>query len=493
MRPRGVPIDQLATALAALAREENPEVFGDLHLSSIAMRFRAGLRRSSDGLVDALVEAVPNAAAPILIVVDQFEELFRYESRVEDPVEAFPLYRDEAQGFSTLILTAIGSTRRDVFVLLTMRSDFIGECGRYPGLAEIVSASQYLVPTMTREQFRQAIVGPLCSEAGLPIDDWSETIEPALLPRLLNAASDERAMDPLPVLQHTLMRTWQVAARRTDDDSRVVLTQGDYREIGEIDGALSLHADEVMARAVHEISLAAGNVKLDAERLLEHMFRALTVDAEGRAVRRPRTLLQLAEVAGLSVASREQQPTEQDSIDPPRLTEESKRILLSAIDPFRAAGVNFLTPFVPSEIGEATPIDVSHEALIRRWDRIASTARDSDGSPAGWLAREIEDGFLWRSLLVQAGYEQSHLSAAVTRRVTRWFETLPAKEWTYRYFIPGAGRPSIPAAADTPSAAYERVRIMLERSRGVQAEEERRLKEADARARERRRREYLRP
>jgi hypothetical protein len=426
-------------------------------------RRRAGLRRTSEGLADAIVEAVPDADTPVLMIVDQFEELFRYESGVSDTGAALPMYRDEAQSFATLMLTAIRSTRRRVHVLLTMRSDFIGECGRYRGLAEAVSASQYLVPAMVREQFAQAILGPLCVNGDLPMERWSETIEPALLPRLLNAASDERASDPLPVLQHALMRTWQVAVRRAGNHSRVVLTQNDYVRIGEIDRALSLHADEVLARAVREIQPAWSK----AVALLEHLFRALTtVDVEGRAVRRPQTGQQLVQITGAPWP-----------------------ILRRAIHPFRAAGVSFLTPYAPAEMSQTTPIDVSHEALIRRWERIASTGRERDGSPVGWLARETEEGLLWRSLLVQARYEQSHLSPAVTRRVVRWFEALPTPNWTYRYFVPGLAGPGILAAQDTPSAAYDRVRNMLERSRAVEAEEDRRLKDAQiARTRERDRR-----
>src|SRR5205809_455092 len=67
---------ELAQALAHLAAQERSDAFS-LHPSILATRFRAGLRRTTEGLVDAIAEAVPDQDAPVLLFVDQFEELFR--------------------------------------------------------------------------------------------------------------------------------------------------------------------------------------------------------------------------------------------------------------------------------------------------------------------------------------------------------------------------------------------------------------------------------
>ena len=85
-----------------------------------------------------------------------------------------------------------------VFVVLTMRSDFIGDCMDYPGLPEAVNAGQYLVPRMSRDELRSAITGPIAVGGG--------EIAPRLVLRLLNDVGDDQ--DRLPVLQHALMRTW---------------------------------------------------------------------------------------------------------------------------------------------------------------------------------------------------------------------------------------------------------------------------------------------
>src|SRR5262249_14154556 len=133
----------------------------------------------------------------LLLVVDQFEELFRYDRTGERPLGL----RDEAADFVKLLLEAGRSRSHDVHVMLTMRSDFIGECARFRGLPEAVSATQYLVPSLTRDQLEDVICRP--------IEKAGSTIEPALVERLLNDCGNLNDvgdvgsdLDQLPVLQH---------------------------------------------------------------------------------------------------------------------------------------------------------------------------------------------------------------------------------------------------------------------------------------------------
>ena len=105
----------------------------------------ATLRRGSLGIVDAVRHARLPPHENVLIVVDQFEELFRF--RPGGDVEHS---RYEAVGFVKLLLEATKQKASPVYVVLTMRSDFIGDCMRYPGLPEAVNEGQYLVPRLTR-------------------------------------------------------------------------------------------------------------------------------------------------------------------------------------------------------------------------------------------------------------------------------------------------------------------------------------------------------
>ena len=128
----------------------------------------------------------------ILVVVDQFEALFRFQRSRQVPAA-----RDEAVGFVKLLREASSQTEVPIYVVLTMRSDFIGECMEYPGLPEALNAGQYLVPRMTRDELGSAITGPV-AVAGAEV-------APRLVQRLLNEIGTDQ--DQLPVLQHALMRT----------------------------------------------------------------------------------------------------------------------------------------------------------------------------------------------------------------------------------------------------------------------------------------------
>jgi len=59
---------------------------------------------------------------------------------------------NEATAYVNLILTAVQQEVVPIYMALSMRSDFVGECASYHGLSEMINTSNYLVPQMTREQ-----------------------------------------------------------------------------------------------------------------------------------------------------------------------------------------------------------------------------------------------------------------------------------------------------------------------------------------------------
>jgi hypothetical protein len=134
MMPRRGPIENLAGAL------DDPSVLGQPRELGEASRMiiDSTLRASSLGLADCARQAKVPAADNVLVVVDQFEELFRFKhgSRTS---------RDEAVAFVKLLLAAADSNS-PIYVVLTMRSDFIGDCMELPGLPEAINRGQYLVP-----------------------------------------------------------------------------------------------------------------------------------------------------------------------------------------------------------------------------------------------------------------------------------------------------------------------------------------------------------
>src|SRR2546422_1324887 len=118
MRPGSAPFDHLTTALldeAALGRERR-------RTSQAAALLQATLRRGPLGLVEAIAESHLPEETNLLLVVDQFEEIFRYRQQTPNV--------NDADAFVSLLLASAQSRQSEVriYVVLTMRSDFIGDC-----------------------------------------------------------------------------------------------------------------------------------------------------------------------------------------------------------------------------------------------------------------------------------------------------------------------------------------------------------------------------
>lgn len=193
LRPGGDPIGALALALTA------PEVLcpAPAQADGEGRRLQAilaevTLRRSTLGLVEVVREARLPAGEQVLVVVDQFEEIFRFERHMagRDATE-------EAAAFVKLLLQGSRATDVPLYVVLTMRSDYLGDCAKFRDLPEMINDAQYLIPRLTREQRREAIVEPIAMARS--------SIKPRLVQRLLNEVGDNP--DQLPILQHALMRT----------------------------------------------------------------------------------------------------------------------------------------------------------------------------------------------------------------------------------------------------------------------------------------------
>jgi hypothetical protein len=111
----------------------------------------ATLRRGPLGLIEALREQPLPENTNLLLVIDQFEEIFRYREHQD---------RDEADAFVALLLRSVQNSAFPVYIVITMRSDFLGDCALFPGLPEALNDSQFLTPRLNREQRRLAIAGP---------------------------------------------------------------------------------------------------------------------------------------------------------------------------------------------------------------------------------------------------------------------------------------------------------------------------------------------
>ena len=337
-RPGDRPLARLSQALAqALGRNFTPDEIAIID---------ARLARGPQGLVDWLEEIKFPPHQNILLLADQFEEIFRYRRGNTS---------DEIESFVALLLFSAARRKQRIFVVITMRSDFLGECARFTGLAEAINDGQFLTPRLSRAQCQEAIEGPALVYGG--------RVEKALVTRLLNDLGSNP--DELPLMQHILMLMWRKAEGKADG-REIVLTLAAYEELGGVgpgswdetgdlaaasasnvargNGALSDHADRILSALSPE-----------QQRLANILFRSLvqTEGNIGRDVRRPTSIQQIALVA---------------EVDPSQF--------YPVVEAFRAPGRNFLTPARPAPLTPATVVDISHESLIRQWRKLRNWARD---------------------------------------------------------------------------------------------------------------------
>jgi tetratricopeptide (TPR) repeat protein len=400
MRPGEDPIGNLATALDA------PEVLaveGELEATNRVL-IEATLRRSSLGLVNAFRQADLPAHENLLVVVDQFEELFRFQRNRE-----IANSRDESVAFLKLLLDASRQCDLPIYVVSTMRSDFIGDCIRLPGLTEAVNAGQYLVPRMTREELRSAITGPVAVGGG--------AIAPRLVLRILNDLGDDA--DELPVLQHALMRTWDHWARHADDGRPMDVP--DYEAVGTLSDALSRHAEEAYDEA--------GSAHA---RLAERIFKALTDRfTDQRGVRRPTSIEELAAIC-----------------------EAPEPDVVHVVEAFRRPGRSFLMPPSPVPLEPHSIVDISHESLMRCWTRLIGWAEE-ERQAATFYAR-LSQASRWYEEGTAGPWRDPELALGI-----RWREdNHPTASWAARY-DDGFGR----AMGFLAASESERDRLAAEAAR----------------------------
>jgi uncharacterized coiled-coil protein SlyX len=278
----------------------------------------------------------------LLVVIDQFEELFRFKEKSERRNAG-----EEAAAFIKLLLKAVADESSRIYVVITMRSDYLGDCSQFRDLPEAINKGQYLIPRLTRDQLSEAIEKPAKVYGSQMTPPRIVQITPHLVKHLLNSIGDDQ--DQLPVLQHALMRTWKEWLDCQKPDEPISIDQ--YNKVEGMESALSKHAKEAFAELTPR-----------QQRIAEKMFKRLTEkDSENREKRRPAKIREICAVVGAG-------------------NEKNKKNVFDTIKVFCKEGRTFLIPSPAGELTEETMIDISHESLIRIW-----------GDLKGWVKEEVDE------------------------------------------------------------------------------------------------------
>ena len=390
-RPGGEPICHLAEALVRTGGER-PAGAAAVDVHQQTQLLASFLRRGPHSLAQWCLDGNLPSRCNLLILIDQFEELFRYENYAR---------REEAEAFVALLIESAQADDVPIHVVITLRSEYLGACALIPGLAERINAGLYLTPRMTRDEVREAIEGParVCGFG----------IEPALVNRLLNdlssfapweddSSDDElqrlsRQSDQLPLMQHVLNRLW-LQANQASDGGWVQLRLWDYERLGGLRGALDAHAREV-----------CDSLRTDDRPIIEIVFRALISGTSlANAIRRPCRYRELVDLA-----------------------EGNRGAVERVVQAFRADECNFLTPPASIALDDRAVVDISHESLIRQWSRLSD-----------WLDKEVRAAAFWRRLVAAAelyhrGEGDLLRGADLAYFVASWNRENPSEAWAQRH------------------------------------------------------------
>ena len=329
MVPGSSPFDALATALLSVAF--NPPD----HLADV-------LRQDERGLLNVVNRIFPDEASRLVLVIDQFEELFIHVT-------------DESERglFLDCLQQAVTAADDRLFVLITLRADFYDRPLLYPGFGELVRANTEVVLPLSMAELQEAITEP-ARRAGLVVDSDLVT---AIL------ADVNRQPGTLPLLQYALSELYE---RRTDER----LTEDAYRASGGVLAALASRAED--------------------------LYDAMS-GADQNAVRQ--VFLRLVKV-GDSVADTRRRVSWSELLAVGHTTGHNPR---SAIERF---GSYRLLTFDHDPQTRTPTVEIAHEALIREWARLRIWIDDSredlyiqqqlSAAAAQWIAADRDSSYLIR-------------------------------------------------------------------------------------------------
>ena len=425
------PVGRLAARLAAAFAGCGVDVAGEI-------------TRDSRALLRIVAEAHLPPRQKVLIFVDQFEELFRYCRQSTDSQQ-----RDQADHFVKLLLEAVNDPGSPIYIVLAMRSEFLGDCALFFDLAEQVNEGTFLLPRMTRDQAERVIAGP--------VEARGAHIDRRLLQRLLN--DSEGLEDGLPLLQHALRRVWEHWRERGQPDAEIGLADYELPEekCKAWPSPLQAHLN-VHLNSIYE-GLGEGR-----ERVARELFRLLSErDNKGRDVRRPVRYQDLLNSLPAAL---------HPDIEP-------------VIDAFRDAsqGRTFLMPPQGQPLA-GSMVDISHECLLRRWDRLRKWI--------GWEEEDRRHFELLADTADRAGWRGEAQSGAVRpldiyqlKMLQEWWKKSErTAAWGQRYqgeADPELGRPRRSFAPAVEYLAWSQERQRKEEEDERKAEADRVKQEAEYR------------
>ncbi len=373
-RPERNPVGNMATALADKLGYPKSTVTTELQRgfsSLIDLYTNSPFYIADEELKDATIIR-KREAANLMILVDQFEEFFTNPENFFNEVPS----QDSQIVVNLLLETARIALSKNIpiYIVCTMRSDYIGQCSAFRGLPEYIGFSQFFVPRLKRKDLKQVIEEPAILSGN--------RITQRLIERVVYDLSD--GIDQLPILQHAMSQIWLAAAGEEMDLIHYAMVGGmaveelpdaDHKQFNTwlqkqpefrkryhtqpgLQKVIEIHASVLYEQAWERSRLESTNSDLsnqEAKRIVAITFACLTKIDNSRAVRNRMTLREITEI-----------------VNQPGITTKE---VGSVINIYREDGNSFIRPFktdgpTSHELTPDTVLDITHESLIRNWNKL---------------------------------------------------------------------------------------------------------------------------
>ena len=291
--PGASPLQELQLALMSISADPGADI-GEL------------LKLDETGLLRAVQATLPGKDSQLLLVIDQFEELFILVEK-----------EDYCNHYLEILRHAVSDGGGQVRVVFTLRADFYDRPLKHPAFGKLVEACTAVVLPLSNEELEQVIQHPA--------ERVGTMLEKGLVQEIIKDVADQPGA--LPLLQYALTELFERRAGR-------MLTNQAYHSIGGVLGALGRRAEEVYS------DLAPGG-----REVARQLFLRLVTLGEGAGDTRRQ--VQRSEVQSLF----------------------SKQIssLDQVVDAFGKAR---LLSFDHDPVSRAPTVEVAHEALLSEWRRL---------------------------------------------------------------------------------------------------------------------------
>jgi len=311
-----------------------------------------------------------------LLYIDALEDIFFYSDSSEKNSINSVL-------FIKFLIEIVQNKQNNIYILTSLKSDYLSFCRNFEGFVEIINKGHYLVPKLNAQQKIDAIIKPL--------QKYNIQVSNTLLDKIISEIDETEGQ--LLVLQHTLKRTWEYWRKNAPESQQIDIEH--YNAVGGLENSINLHAEEIFH-----------NLENDKNKnLTEKIFKSLIIIKTDNSISRLSVLLS----------------------DISLISGEKNDLIIRILDNFRNNDVAFLEPLSNISLDEDSLIRISRDIVLDKWLRLKNLIKDEVNSVAIYKQLSNSAG------LYQKGEAKLWINPELQQGIT-WVKTNnPNIHWAKRY------------------------------------------------------------